>query len=210
MPVEERQLLLAVRRVVGRVEVDRDAAHPPAQPAAMPLDDRRRQLAPQPIERNAPRTVLEPRDRRLRGQTRARHRVAPEQQLVNWVVGEPVRIVAVGMAAGDAEHPLADQVLERVPDLLRRPAVNQTPAERLDQPVDALGRLEQHGAAVRARLLAVERGHERLAEQIGEENRLCYRGVRHAGASVVAKRLVAQRLYHTEAPVSRRESNLHA
>ena len=87
---------------------------------------------------------------------------------MNRVVGEPVRIVAVGMAAGDAEHPLADQVLERVPDLLRCPAVNQTPAERLDQPVDALGGLEQHGTAVRARLLTVERGHERLAEQIGK------------------------------------------
>ena len=93
-----------MRRVVGRVEVDRDTSHPPAQPAAMPLDDRSRQL-------------------------------------VNRVVGEPVRIVAVGMAAGDVEHPLADQVLERVPDLLRCPAVNQTPAERLDQSVDALGAL---------------------------------------------------------------------
>ena len=91
------------------------------------------------------------------------------------------------MAAGDAEHALTNQVLQRVPDRLRYPAVNQTPAERLDQPVDALGGLEQHGAAIGARLLSVERGHERLVEQIGEENRLCYRGVRHARASVVPK-----------------------
>ena len=35
----------------SRVEVDRDAARPPAQPAAMPPDDRRRQLARQSIAR---------------------------------------------------------------------------------------------------------------------------------------------------------------
>ena len=34
-----------MRRVVRRVEVDRDASRPPAHPAAMPLDDRSRQLA---------------------------------------------------------------------------------------------------------------------------------------------------------------------
>ena len=119
------------------------------------------QLASEPIERDAARTVLEPRDRRLRRQPTARQRVAPEQQLVDRVVSEPVRIVAVGMAAGDPEYPLADQVLERVPDLLRCPAVNQTPAECLDQPVDALGGLEQHGAAIRARLLAVEHRDQR-------------------------------------------------
>ena len=59
----EGRLLRAMRRVVGRVEVDRDASRPVAQPAAMPLDDRRRQLAPEPIERAAAGTVLEPRDR---------------------------------------------------------------------------------------------------------------------------------------------------
>ena len=81
----------ATRLVVGRVQVDRDALRSPVQPAAMPLDDRRRQLAPQPIERDAARTVLEPRDRRLRRQAPAGHRVAPQQQLVDRIVGESVR-----------------------------------------------------------------------------------------------------------------------
>ena len=53
------------------------------------------------------------------------------------------------------------------------------------------GRLEQHGTAVGTRLFPVERGHDRLADQLGEQNTLWYRGVRQAGASVVRKTPVA-------------------
>ena len=91
------------------------------------------------------------------------------------------------MAAGDAEDPLTDQLLERVPDLVRRAFVDQTPGERLDQAVHALGRLEQDGAAIGARLLAVELGDEGLVEQIREQDSLWYRVERHARASVVVK-----------------------
>ena len=65
----------------------------------------------------APHVVFKPRDRRLRGERVARDRVPPEQQLVNGVVREAVSIVAIGMAARDAEDPLPEQVPERVPDL---------------------------------------------------------------------------------------------
>ena len=44
--------------------------------------------------------------------------------------------------------------------------VGQTPGERLDQAVHALGRLEQDGAAVGTRVFLVERGDEGLVEQI--------------------------------------------
>ena len=50
------------------------------------------------------------------------------------------------MTARDAENPLADQVRERVPNLPRCAFVGQTPGERLDQAVHALGRLgRRHG-----------------------------------------------------------------
>ena len=67
-----------------------------------------------------------------------------------------VAIIAVGMAAGDAKDALADQVRERVPGLVRRPLVEQTPGERLDQAVDALGGLQQDRPAVGTGLLLVE------------------------------------------------------
>ena len=110
------------------------------------------------------------------------------------------------MTARDAEDPLADQVRERVPNLPRCAFVGQTPGERLDQAIHALGRLEQHGAAVGTRVFLVERGDEGLVEQIREQNSLWYRVRCHAGASVVAKRLYTLRLYHTEALVSLPES----
>ena len=100
------------------------------QAAPMTLDDARCQLAPHPVEHGAARAVLESRDRGLRRQGRAGHRVPPEQQLVDGVVGQVVGIVAIGMTARDAEDPLADQVRERVPNLpvrVCRPDTGRTP-----------------------------------------------------------------------------------
>ena len=42
--VEQRKLLASVGRVVGRVQIDRDPAHPPAQPSAMTLDEEGREI----------------------------------------------------------------------------------------------------------------------------------------------------------------------
>jgi hypothetical protein len=188
--LKKRVLLRPVRRVVRRVQVDRDAPRPPGQAAAMPRDDPRGQLLGHAVDPAAVDRVLEPRQRRLRGQALTRNRVSVEQQLVNGVVGEAVAVVAVGMAAGDAEDAPADQVRERVPSLVRRPLVEQTPGERLDQAVDALGCLQQNRPAVGTGLLLVELGMQRLVEQIREQNSLWYSVGCHAGASVVAQVVV--------------------
>ena len=88
------------------------------------------------------------------------------------VVGEVVGIVAIRMTARDAKDPLANHVREGVPNLLRRAFVGQTSRERLDQAVHPLGRLEQNPAAVRTRMLLVERGDEGLVEEIREQDGL--------------------------------------
>ena len=113
-------MLGAVRRVVGRIRVNRDPPHPPVQPALMPLDDSHRQLT----ECGPADAILEPRDRRLRGQRLASDRVPPEQQLVDRVVGEVVGVVAIGMTAGNAEDPLPEQFRQRVPDFSGLPPVD--------------------------------------------------------------------------------------
>ena len=161
-----------MRPVVGRVQIDGDPPHPPMQAAPMPLDHARRQLPCHSVERAAARGVLESRDRRLRRQGRAGHGVSPEQQLVDGILRQVVGIVAVGMTARDAEDPLSDQLRERVPNLLRHALVGETPGKRLDEAVHALGCLEQDGAAVGTRLLAVERGDEGLVEEIREQDSL--------------------------------------
>ena len=102
---------------------------------------------------------------------RAGHRVPPEQQLVDGVVGQVVGIVAIGMTARDAASAGRS---ERVPNLPRCALVGQTPGERLDHAVHTLSRLEQDSAAV-GTVLLIERGDEGLGEQIREQNRLWYR-----------------------------------
>jgi len=72
---------------LGRVEIDRNPTGASVPPPVMPREDARGQLAPQRIECLAPHVVFEARDRRLRGERLARHRVPPEQELVNGVVG---------------------------------------------------------------------------------------------------------------------------
>ena len=106
------------------------------------------------------------------------------------VVGEAVAVVAVEMAAEDAENALADQVRQRLTSLVRRSLVEQALGERLDQTVDALGGLQQNRPAVGAGLLLVELGVQRLLEQIREQNSLWYSVGRHARASVVAQVVV--------------------
>ena len=122
------------------------------------------------------------------------------------VLGETVAIIAVGMAAGDAKDALADQVRERVPGLVRRPLVEQTPGERLDQAVDALGGLQQDRPAVGTGLLLVEPGEQRLVKQIREQNSLWYSVGRHARPPWWRKWLLTLHLYHTGALVSVPES----
>ena len=58
--------------------------------------------------------VLEARDRRLRGQAAAVDRIAPQQQFVDRIVGEPVAVIAVGMATRDRKDPLRHQIPDAV------------------------------------------------------------------------------------------------
>ena len=115
------------------------------------------------------------------------------------VVGEAVGVVAIGMAAGNPEDPLAEQLRQRVPDLPGLPPVNQTAGKARHQPVQPLGRLQQNRPAIGTCVLAVKRGNDGLVEEIRKENSLWYRIGRHARASVVGKCLCAQHLYHAEA-----------
>ena len=139
----------------------------------------------------------------MRGERLTGDRIPPEQQLVNGVVAQPVGIVPIGMATRDAEDPLAEQVRQRMPDLARLPVVDQTLGESLDHAVLPLRGFEQDRSSIGARVRLIEGGNEGLVEEIRKEDSLWYRVGRHARASVVAKGLSVQPLYHTEAFVFR-------
>jgi len=74
--------------------------------------------------------------------------VAPEQAFVNRVVGEPIRVVAIGMAAGEGEDALRQQILERVSHLPWLPIIDEAPCEAIDQVIARVRGFEQDRAAI--------------------------------------------------------------
>ena len=148
VPVEEGELLRAVRRVIRRIEIDGDVPGPPVAAALMALDHARGQFASHPIQFLHADLILEARDRGLGRERVASDGVAPEQEFVNRVVGEPIGVVRIGMAAGEAEDALRQQLLERVPHLPRLPIIHETAREAIDQSVARVRGFQQDRAAV--------------------------------------------------------------
>jgi hypothetical protein len=123
--IEERELLLAMRRVVGGIDVDRDAARPPLAPGPLLRDHQVGERMPQPSQHQRGDGILEPRQRGLRGQRRAGDRIAIQQQLVHRVVGQAGGVVAIGIAADQPEDALLHQLEHIVLDFARLPRIPQ-------------------------------------------------------------------------------------
>ena len=130
----------------------------------MPLDDARRQLASQPVQRGSSHPILEPRQRRLRPQRPARYRVPHHQQLVHsgrrragrrrCQRGDQRRCRR--RAARSAPRACAGSSHARA----CRPGTARTPSPQ------AVGRVEQNGAASGASLRAIESGEQRLVARV--------------------------------------------
>src|SRR5271157_4300447 len=76
MSVEKRQLLRPLGGIVGRIQIEGDAAHTTAQALGMALDHAGRQRFAQTIEFLHSDGVLKTRQRRLRSQISTRSRIA--------------------------------------------------------------------------------------------------------------------------------------
>jgi hypothetical protein len=140
--MKERQLLRAVRRVIGAVEIEheiRGVLIGPIGVGAEPVDSGAREaLNRGPLDR-----VLQPRERRLRPQGRA---AIPGDHLERRILTEPVGVVDVFVACGDLIQPLADERVQLVRDVA---------------PVARVGEAAHH---IRTEAeLPVERSHEQQA-----------------------------------------------
>jgi hypothetical protein len=164
MAVEEGELLLPVRRIVGGIEIDGDASGAPLPPGSVLRDDEIGQRVSQAGERQWADGILEPRERGLRRQRGTRERVAVQQQLVHGIVGQAGGVVAVGVATDQPEDALPHQLEHVVLDLARLPSVPQAVGDGLGDPQLPIECLEQHGPAVGAGVLGVELGHHKLVE----------------------------------------------
>ena len=178
--LEEAALLLAVHRVVGRVEVEDDlrrrslvAAQEVADEQALDgvvvvadllvaltiVDDRRREL--EPVERAlaGQRVPLVP----LTLARRTRDVVLADRQRQHRVVPEPVVVVQVLVAADDAEHPLGHQFLHAVLDAAGIPVVPEARREPAKQPGPQGQLPHEQQSAVRGDPSGVERGLDSAA-----------------------------------------------
>jgi hypothetical protein len=106
---------------------------------------------------------------------------------VHRVVGQAIGIVRIRVAARDSENALGQQILERVPHFPRLPILDQASGEAIDQAIARFRGLEQHRAAVGARVGLIEGRDEGFVEEVWEENSLWYRVIAQSKASVVGK-----------------------
>src|SRR5207249_6910975 len=177
-PVEERQLLGAMGGIVGDVEIEGDATH---LTAATPVTSEHRleQRLAHRQQLAAGDVVLEARQRRLRGQRVAGHRIAAEQQLVHGIVGEPRRVVGVLVAERQAVDALAEQIRQRMAHLAALPLIEERARESRDQTEPAVGGLEQHGATVGTGVGDLEGRGQRPVEKLREPPTRCRGRVTH-------------------------------
>jgi hypothetical protein len=194
--VEERQLLLAVRGVVGGIQVDRDPRGAPVQPAPLLRDHGIGQHVRHRVQLARAHGVLEPRQRRLRGQAESHERIAAHHRLVDRVVNQPGRVVAVGVACAQPEDALLQQLDHLVHDLAREPVV-ETGGQPFGQAELAVERLEQHQAAVGAGVRQVEAGDDRLRKPVALEGHLGYTVCSHRASSRECLEARRHRFYST-------------
>jgi hypothetical protein len=173
--VVEAERLLAVGRVHGGVEVERDDLRSPAETTPVTVEDRIGDGLDESVELHRARRVFETRNRRLRGQPVSVDGVAPDEHLVDGIVGELVAVATIGVPQGDRKQSLLDELGETVADLARLSPIAKALGDRFAQSELLIDGLEQQGTAVRAAVLLVEAGHDGLRNQIGKGNRVCDR-----------------------------------
>src|SRR2546425_1029389 len=197
VPVEERELLLTVRGIVGGIEVDRDSRGPALEPPPMVLDHGVGQHVPHRDQCPAAHGVLEALERRLRGEGGARDRIAADHKLVDDVVRQPRGVVAVGVTRREPEHALPDQFEHPMPDFRRLALVVHTRGQALGQPELGVDPPQQDQATVRAGVGDVERGDDRLAFRLESERDLRYTGCGHRASSFECLEAARHRFYST-------------
>ena len=198
MAAEQAEFLLAMGGILGRIQVDGDAAHAPApQSAALGGDDGIGHAAQHAAQRRATDRVLEPRQRGLRAQGRASQRVAVQGQLVQRIVGQPRGVVAIGVAQRQPEHALPHQVQDGVLDLPRLSPIAQAARQRRGHPEPGIQRLEQEQPPVGAGVRLVEGHGHRLEEGLVLEGQLRYTDCSHRASSRVCDEASRHRSYRT-------------
>ena len=134
-----------------------------ARAHAVPLDHRLGQRYTHPVQLRPPERVLKARERRLRGERRARHRIAFTEQLVDRVTAQSARVVTIWLPAGNRIEPLVQQLPDCMANRSRLASIIDALDPPLTQPERSIGRIKQARTAIGAAVLLIEARHHRAA-----------------------------------------------
>ncbi len=153
MAVEEPELLAAVHRIEGVVDVEDDALGHLLERRAVEVHQGGRH-AQQGANVGH---VLQPGDRRLRGEMVVGRR-DPLRHLEHRILAKAGRIVAVLVAGRDHHHAETDHVGQRMGDQIGIARVRDAPCQPLRNAKPALDLAQHQHAGVRRQRTAVETG----------------------------------------------------
>src|SRR5207245_3267909 len=121
--------------------------------------------------------------RLCRPTARALEPIACGQQLVARVVDRPPGVVAIGVATGQPEDALPQQIPERVRHLAGLATVADRAGQLPRQPEPIVDRFQQNGAAVGTGLRLVEPGDDRPRNPVDPESVVRYTGCSHRASA---------------------------
>ena len=172
--VKERELLLAVRLVVGGVQVQDD---PRRRRGAVPGHEQLEKDVGQPVQLAATEAILPARQRGLRAQIGVALRQASGDHFEDRVGAQPVGVVAVFVAGGDLVDALAEQVVHGMADLAGLARVVHQTGHLRGKAEGLIDRGEQHEPAVGGDVTAIKSAHHRLVRKESEvqlRNTVCH------------------------------------
>jgi hypothetical protein len=164
--MEEPPLLLAVQRIIGRVEIKNDLLRCAfvrlQEQVDQKLLDGHRIVADLVVARGLQFAQLQPVQRRLAGNRRAI--LAPRCELAHQhrhhrIVAQFVVVIEILVAESDPEHPLADQGRNLVLDPFRTPLVVKARCKPIHHTDGSIRRAEQQPSGIRADRAAVKSRH---------------------------------------------------
>ena len=178
--VEEPALLVAVDRVVGGVEIERDPRRGLVVGLQEEIDeqilDRPRIMADAVVAMRPLGRMLQPVERALAGERRqarpfglepaehgAEHRVAAQLVMIDQIL----------VAERDPEHPLADQRRHLMHHPLRRAAVREAGGEAIHKPDRPVRRPQEQRPGIRGDRPAAEIRHQLATIEPCKQHRFC-------------------------------------
>jgi hypothetical protein len=157
--VEQRELLLAVRRIAGVVDVENDPTRHLLEAVAEQLDHRRHH----PLECRRAGQVLQPAHGRLRAQVLAALGQPADRHLERRVDPQAVAVVGIRIAGRDQQHAEADHLGQGVPDALRCARVGEAARQPFSKPEPTFDLGQEQHLGIRGQPAAIEGEMDRLA-----------------------------------------------